>query len=47
MRDNLTTGAEVAGAISITTGLGLMWPPLALVAAGVFLIVGGYLGADT
>jgi len=44
MRQNLTTAAEVVGAVSVTTGAALVAVPLAFVIAGCFLIAAGYLG---
>jgi hypothetical protein len=43
MRQKLTTALEVSGAALITAGAGWMFRPAALLVAGCFAIVGGFL----
>lgn len=45
MRQKLTTALELSGAGLITAGAGWIYRPAALLVAGVFSIVGGYLVA--
>lgn len=43
MRDALTTTIEVTGAAAVSVGVGLIYAPLGVIAAGGFLIGIGWL----
>jgi hypothetical protein len=37
----MATALQIAGALSVTIGLGLVWLPLAFIVSGIFAIVFG------
>ena len=46
MRATITTLAELVGAALITVAAGLVWFPAGLLAAGVFLLLFGWLASE-
>lgn len=43
-RDQVTTGMEIAGAVCVIAAAWLVWLPLGLFIAGLFLLLFGWLG---